>query len=580
MKPGMIIAQAPTSGWLRFSDPISIVSAYQCKDVASALASVDEALSQNLCVAGFIGYEAASGLDPALLTYASDGWPLIWFGVYHKAEHLAELPSAMRWTKQLHWEAEISRSEYGDMIEKIRQFIHDGDTYQVNYTLRLRTAFEEDPYSFFVRLCQAQAPRYAIFGDLGDWVICSASPELFFAQNGATIFSRPMKGTAARGLTEEQDREHCEGLASSGKNLAENVMIVDMIRNDLGRIAIPGTVTPHPLYHVEKYPNLFQMVSTVKAQSHAPFSEIVKALFPCASITGAPKVRTMQIIHDVEKSPRHFYTGMGGYVLGNGVSQFNVLIRTVAVDRQKGLAEYGTGGGIVWDSTAQSEYEECLTKASVLTHARQEFSLFETLRFDPGTGFFCEDAHFARIASSARYWEYSLDLHKLQRQLRASVDGAIIPQRVRLVLHCDGRIDVEREDLHRLPDKPIGVARKGSCRKNDVFLYHKTTYRDVYDQALQSFPACYDVILVNEDGDCTESCMGNLVYAYDGILYTPPVSCGLLPGTFRRRLLASGEIQERRLQRDALMSCQELWIINSVREWIPVRMHSLQFAEN
>jgi para-aminobenzoate synthetase/4-amino-4-deoxychorismate lyase len=243
------------------------------------------------------------------------------------------------------------------------------------------------------------------------------------------------------------------------------------------------------------------------------------------------------------------------------------------------MAEYGTGGGVVWDSTAASEYEECFTKASVLTNAAYDFALFETLRYDPGQGFFCFEEHMERISYSVRYWGFALDLEKMQHILFEDVAHARVPQRVRLTVQRDGGMTVQSEDLLALPDQPVGVAPRGSCQKNDVLLYHKTTYRVGYKKALDMFPACFDVILVNEDGDCTESCLGNVVYALGGVLYTPPVSCGLLNGTFRRKLLRSGDLQERRLQREDLMTCEKIWIINSVREWIPVAMQDLRFAE-
>ena len=571
MKEGTILTQAPQGDWLLFSDPQQIWCARSHADVREVFAYVEVARLQGKHVAGFVAYEAAAAFDPALETFPADGFPLAWFGMYDAPQRLAHLPaSTEHCPTTLDWQADTDREEYGQAIRQIREWIQNGDTYQVNYTVRLRSRFEGDAYALFVRLCEAQGARYAVYGNLGDIAICSASPELFFETRGDEITLRPMKGTAARGLTEAQDIQIVEDLASCAKNRSENVMIVDMIRNDIGRIAEPETIVPHPLFAVERYPTLFQMVSTVRAKTGASFSDIVGALFPCASITGAPKVRTMQIIRALEKSPRHFYTGMAGYCLADGTSRFNVMIRTVSVDKKAGVAEYGVGGGIVWDSVEQHEYEECLTKAAVLTHVPPVFSLLETLRYDPESGFAYLPEHCERALASARYFEYSVDQEKMVGALHDAVRGKQVPQRVRWLLADDGSMRVESTDLTSLPEKPIGLASVGSCQKKDVFLYHKTTHRPVYEAALQRFPDCRDVILVNEDGEVTESCLANVVFERDGQRFTPPVACGLLDGTMRRALVAAGELQEARISRDALLRCDRIWLINSVRGWMEV----------
>jgi para-aminobenzoate synthetase / 4-amino-4-deoxychorismate lyase len=571
LKAGTILAQAAEGGWLRFSEPAKVLCAFSQDEVAGALAAVDAACAAGMYVAGCMAYEAAGALDPALLTHPADGFPLLWFGVYAHCEQLAALPEPVDPAEApLHWQPDTDREAYRVAIAKIHDWIRAGDTYQVNYTMRLRAAFDGDPYALFVRLCRAQSARYAFFGDLGDWAVCSASPELFFACRGDEIMTRPMKGTAARGLTPAADQSIAARLACCPKNRAENVMIVDMIRNDLGRISEPGSIQPDPLFEVERYPTLFQMVSTVRARSQASFSEIVNALFPCASITGAPKVRTMQIIRALETSPRHFYTGMAGYCMPDGYARFNVMIRTVAVDKRQEMAEYGVGGGIVWDSVAQGEYDECLTKARVLVHAPPDFAILETLRYDPEAGFAFREEHCARAEASARYWDYPFDAGQMRALLERQVTGCMVPQRVRWLLRADGSMQVETADLTALPEKPVGLAATGSCKRQDVFLYHKTTHRVAYDKALAQFPACRDVILVNEDGEVTESCLANVVFEKDGVKYTPPVACGLLDGTLRRRLVQTGEVRETCITRAELLQCPKIWLINSVRGWMPV----------
>ncbi len=569
MKKGTILAQSSEGHWLRFSDPLTVLCARTPSEVHDVLAAVEEGLAVGKHAAGFVAYEAASAFDPALVTFPRDDFPLAWFGLYDTPVQLDTLPEPEEESlAALDWQADIDRLAYGRAIQRIRAWIQEGDTYQVNYTMRLRARFAGDAYALFTRLCKAQAARYAVFGDIGDIAICSASPELFFEKSGEDIVARPMKGTARRGLTESQDATIAAELAACSKNRAENVMIVDMIRNDLGRIAEPESILPEPLFEVERYPTLFQMVSTVRAKSQSSLSDIIGALFPCASITGAPKVRTMQIVRELEKSPRHFYTGMAGYCLADGTSRFNVMIRTVTVDKKASMAEYGVGGGIVWDSVEEDEYEECLTKAAVLTHVPPVFSLLETLRYDLQSGFRYLSEHCERALASARYFDYPLDRDKMVATLYAAVRGKLVPQRVRWLLSPDGAMQVESVDLAPLPEKPVGLASIGGCQKQDVFLYHKTTHRLVYEQALQQFPDCGDVILVNAEGEVTESCLANVVFERDGQKFTPPVTCGLLDGTMRRALVAAGELQEARIAREALLQADRIWLINSVRGWM------------
>ncbi len=571
MKKGTILAQTPEDNWLLFRNPVEVLCAKTLGDVLDVLRRVEKALSEGKHAAGFVAYEAASAFDPALVTYPPDGFPLAWFGVYEKPERLDALPDPDGdCPATLDWKADMDRAAYGEGIQKIQRWIREGDTYQVNFTMRLRSHYMGDAYALFTRLCKAQAARYAVFGDIGDYAICSASPELFFEKTGRDLVAKPMKGTAARGLTEDQDNAIAAELSACTKNRAENVMIVDMIRNDLGRIAEPASIEPYPLFEVERYPTLFQMVSTVRAKSRSTLSDMIGALFPCASITGAPKVRTMQIIRELEKSPRHFYTGMAGYCLADGHAQFNVMIRTVTVDKKARMAEYGVGGGIVWDSVEQREYEECLTKAAVLTHTAPTFSLLETLRYDPDEGFAYLAEHCERASASARYFGYPFNQDTMLDRLHDAVCGKRNPQRVRWLLAPDGAMSVESMDLKPLPDKPVGLASVGACNKQDVFLYHKTTHRVVYENAWRAFPHCGDVILVNEDGDVTESCLANVVFERNGQKYTPPIACGLLDGTMRRALVAAGELLEARITRDALLRSERIWLINSVRGWMEV----------
>jgi para-aminobenzoate synthetase/4-amino-4-deoxychorismate lyase len=476
------------------------------------------------------------------------------------------------------WTCDTGEADYREAIRRIKDYIREGDTYQVNYTVRLRSRFTGEPYSLFRQLVLAQQARCAVYVHTDGLAICSASPELFVERDGRRIVSRPMKGTAARGLTSAGDRLVATALAACEKNRAENVMITDMIRNDIGRIAVPGSVQVSRLFEVETYPTLHQMVSTVEAVTDADLSGTLTALFPCASITGAPKVRTMQIIRELERSPRGVYTGMCGYWMPGDRARFNVAIRTVVIDRRTGAAEYGTGGGIVWDSTHESEYRECFTKARILTRPLPPaFQILETLLHDPVDGWFLLEAHVRRAAGSAAYFGYPFSDAAMRTALDACVAGQPSGQslKVRWLLSADGRMHTEAAMLTGNGEPwTVGIALN-ACHHDDVFLYHKTTNRHVYDEALRRCPGCSDVILVNEQGFVTESCYANVVLETHGNRVTPPVSDGLLNGTFREHLIARGELHEQPVTVDMLQRADRLWLINSVRKWIPVKRASL-----
>lgn len=553
--------------WLYFTQPYQIMQAHTLKEVLPTLRQIQDLVeSRNWHAAGFLSYEAAPAFDNALQTRPSTGFPLLWFGLY-PPPRLVSLPQPASPKPALAWSPTVDRPSYAAAIAHIKDYIAQGRTYQVNYTMRLRADFNAGHWEFFLHLAQSQN-NHAAYIDTGRCVIASASPELFFALDGETITCRPMKGTVRRGRTTLEDREQAEWLKASEKNRAENIMIVDMIRNDLSRIARIGSVRVPELFTVEKYPTLWQMTSTVTAQTSAPLTEIFKALFPCASITGAPKVSTMKIIAALETTPRHIYTGSIGYIAPQRKASFNVAIRTVSIDRENQTAQYGAGGGIVWDSTSADEYAEALLKTRVLTETLPSFSLLETMRWTPAEGFFLQEKHIARLLDSAEYFDFPAPP---QPAIETYLDGIASrfasPQRVRILLARSGGLSFEAQPL--LPagsPQPLKAAlAKQAIHSNDVFLFHKTTHRQVYETALRSFPKVDDVLLYNERGELTEFTLGNLLVRIGGKLYTPPVSCGLLPGTFRAHLLETGQAEERVILREDLNTCTELFRVNSVR---------------
>lgn len=572
-----VLIQTERHRWLSFSEPIRTFTTPRLADVMPILEELSELTSKGLYAAGFISYEAAPAMDPALLVHPpSDDFPLLWFGLYREPLVLKEPPSAAAEQPGMFAPA-ITRAAYLAAIATIRDLIHRGDTYQVNYTFPLVAPFHGDPYFLFHSLIQAQPSECAAYVEIPGHALCSASPELFFAREpDGRIFSRPMKGTAPRGLTSEQDLRNIQQLRDSEKARSENIMIVDMIRNDLGRIAESGSVRVTRTFDIERYPTLLQMTSTVEGTTHAAVSDILKALFPCASITGAPKVRTMQIIRDLESGPRGIYTGSIGYFGPGPVARFNVAIRTVHVDQQRHEAQYGTGSGIVWDSEAGDEYDECLTKANVLsTSAPPEFSLLETMLWEPGSGIFLLERHMKRLGDSADYYVIPADLPAIRHQLeQATKSLSFKPHKIRLLVDQHGGTHIECTALPESATASPVLLRRAShaVDSHNVFLYHKTTHRADYDDARKDLAPNEDAILFNEHGHITESTIANIVIERNGRKLTPPIAAGLLPGTFRAELLEQGQIAEATLTWDDLLHADNLWLINSVRRWIPATL--------
>ena len=572
----VILRDAREQRWLCFDRPEQVITATAVDQVVDKLRLIEDQVNRSgLHAAGFIAYEAAGAFDPALATRCGDGFPLLWFGLYGAPVVLDDSalqsgPAADR----LDWAAGIPQHDYLAAIDRIRRYIAAGDTYQVNYTFRLKSRIVGDPWDLFRSLIRAQGPGFSAYVATDDWTICSASPELFFELDGRRIHSRPMKGTAPRGLTLDDDRAKAAGLHRCEKNRAENAMIVDMVRNDLGRIARPNTVKVSDLYRVEKYPTLWQMTTTVEAETDAGFAEILAATFPPASITGAPKARTMEIIAELETAPRRVYTGAIGMLAPGRRAQFNVAIRTVLIDRKTGDAEYGVGGGIVWDSDPQGEFEECQTKAEILFRSRPEFQLLETMLWTPEDGYDLLDRHLDRLAASAEYFSFRLDVQDVRQRLAELTEGfAQTPQRVRLLVATNGEIACEAHPFTPNAGPPLRVCLAADpVDRTDPFLYHKTTHRRVYDEARSACPGFDDVILWNRRREITESTIANVIVEIDGRQYTPPVQCGLLPGTMRAELLATGRLTERVVTVEDLAACSRVWLANSVRGVYEVKL--------
>jgi para-aminobenzoate synthetase/4-amino-4-deoxychorismate lyase len=567
--------------WRTFRDPIGILRATRPDEVDGLLADVDRAVCRDGCyAAGFVTYEAAAAFGLPTHERTADGLPLACFGLFRPDSVTSErtLP-ADRTYDAGEWRPSVDFAGYAGAIHRIKARIEAGDTYQINFTFRLTTPFAGDPLALLRDLDDAQDGPWGAYVDDGRHAICSASPELFFSLEGDRLECRPMKGTAPRGLWAAADRLRGDRLRESEKERAENVMVVDMVRNDLGRIARTGTVEATSLFDLERYPLQWQMTSTVRARARDPaLQQILRALFPSGSVTGAPKHSSMAIIRDLETRPRGIYTGAIGYLSPNGRGHFNVAIRTIAVDRQTGTAEFGVGSGIVWDSLERDEYDECLLKAAILlkrpphsyaSGPHPGFRLLETIGWTPASGFSLLSRHFDRLRDSAACFGFECDIEEVRRLLDNAVADLAGPSKIRVLLNRDGAIVCEGIDLAAPSDRALRLALAGDpIDVRDVFMYHKTTRRDVYERARASQPRADAVLLWNQNGEVTEGTEANVVAEIDGLRVTPPVECGLLAGTLRADLIESGTIVERPLPVAELRRASGLWLINSVRGWM------------
>jgi para-aminobenzoate synthetase / 4-amino-4-deoxychorismate lyase len=556
-------------------------------------------------LAGWFGYEFGYLLEPSLLSLCTGcSGPFAVLGVFgepliidhrHDARGLlAGLigdqppgePETARVGKVV---PAMGREEYLRAVRRIREYIAAGDTYQVNYTLKLKFRYRGVISSLYSSLRRNQPVAYGAWIRQGGRDVMSFSPELFFraGRNGITV--RPMKGTMRRGTTLEDDMNRRRTLSADLKNRSENVMIVDLLRNDLGRLLHGmggGRVEPGSLFDVEVHETVLQMTSTIAGipatGGTVPLRAILQALFPCGSVTGAPKIRTMEIIRLLEKEPRGVYCGALGFC-GPDEAVFNVPIRTVVLDGGKG--EMGIGSGIVHDSVPEEEWRETLLKARFLTCPRPDFQLIETLLWLPGTGYWLLDEHMERLADSAAYFLFRFDRRRILDALKKETRGSASVRRVRLLLHrdgsltlgsgpCDGRRTVPGD--RPLISDPLPVARFSSVRTNrdNIHLYHKTTERSLYAaerrKALED--GCHEVLFLNRQGEVTEGSIANIFIRLGGRLLTPPVSCGLLGGTFRRYLLDRGLAGEKILDRRDVHAAEAVYVGNSVSGLVQVKV--------
>ena len=559
--PFVFLDDARPGGLQRlYRAPERIIVAHAPDEVAPALRRLREGVASGLHAAGYLAYAAGHALHARLAPLArSHDQPLLWFGLFAREEALARdaLPALLgdpdgAWVGAIR--PGIDRARYDAMLDQVQALIAAGDIYQANVSFRSELTVLGAPAALYARLRQGSRAGWGgIVHDGARWLL-SFSPEMFFRIDGDAVTARPMKGTAPRGRDPSEDAANAARLAADPKERAENLMIVDLLRNDLSRVAVPGSVRVPRLFEVERYPTVQQMVSEVEARL-APGRDavdVLEALFPCGSITGAPKLRAMEVIDAVEADERGAYTGSIGRMTPDGNAAFNVAIRTLVIGNGGETAQLGLGSAVVADSTAAGEWRECLAKGAFTRAGDRPFDLIETIRFDPDEGLLELDRHVDRLAASARTFGIPLDRHELRNELHMATFRLDRPARVRLRVSPTGLAAIESGPLPPPRTEPLTVRIVPlPVDPSDFRLRHKTSDRAFYDDARRS-AGTDEVLFAPPDGRLTEGSFTSLFVRRDGRLATPPLHLGLLPGILRAALIEEGRAAEAELRADDL----------------------------
>ncbi len=557
-----------------YRDPLEILTA---TDAASLAALLDQMASGRAHWAGFLTYEAGLLLEDRLADrLRPPGLPLAWFARFEGFEEIApqDVPALLPDASGA-WAGvprpRIDRAGYDAALARVQTLISAGDIYQANLTIRAEVSTAGHPLALYAGLRKrAKAGFGGVVWTGTDWLL-SLSPELFFALQDGKVTTKPMKGTSTRGATPDEDAALIDRLQSDPKQRAENLMIVDLLRNDLSRVAEPGSVDVPQLFTVESYPTVHQMISTVTArlQPDKGAADLLRAIYPCGSITGAPKIRAMEVIDEVEATPRGIYTGSIGRIDQGGDAAFNVAIRTLHLPAGQSVATLGLGGGIVADSRVAEEWAECLAKGRFVADPRR-FDLIETMRFDPEQGIERLDLHIGRMRASAQALDFSFDRHAVRNELQAATFRLRDAKRVRLLLAKSGAVAIEISDLPPAPPGPVAVSVVPlPVDRTDFRLVHKTTDRAFYDEA-RTAAGTFEVIFTDPDGFLTEGSFTTIFVERDGCLLTPPLSRHLLASTLRSELIEAGRAKEADLRPDDLAG--GFYIGNAIRGILPARL--------
>lgn len=554
-----------------FKNPIEIIIANRPDEIESALEKIESAKKNGFYIAGFFSYELGHCFEEKLkLLYQESQLPLIFCGIYSYkrpvknkvlTKYLCKINSAAFFHINT-GKTSISEEEYSKTIDNIHKEITKGTIYQANYTFDIEYEYKGNLSLLFQKIRERQKAKYGAIINMGDYKFISQSPELFVKITGDSIETHPMKGTVKRGNSKKEDKEISNRLLNDEKNKAENLMIVDLMRNDLSRISKTGTVKVPKLFEIEEYPTLFQMISIVKSmlKPNITIESILRSIFPCGSVTGAPKISAMQIINSNEHRSRGLYCGSIGYFhKDSGI--LNVAIRTLEI---KDKIKLSVGSGIVYDSIAQSEYNECLLKAKFLNDIGSDFGILEAILWDEE--FKHLELHLKRLKKSAAYFGYNYDEDIIRAKLFEYTKPLKTPSKIRLELRENGDLSLSHTPVIT-NDKPflICLAEQIMDRKNP-FLYHKTTNRGFYENELKKFSqkGYNEIIFLNDKGEITEGARTNIFIKKNNILYTPMVSCGLLNGILRQTLIEKGAI-ETILKSEDLLNADKIYVGNSIR---------------
>lgn len=533
-----------------YRQPVQIVETRDPAAVRETLQQLREAGRRGFHAAGFLSYEAGHSLEgklePLCASAAADAPPLLWFGLFEGFEEISDatrlLPDgAGAWIDAPR--PLIERGDYEAAVARVKAHIEAGDIYQANLTFAAEVRTSGSPLALYAAIRTRARAGYGGVTFTGEHWLLSFSPELFFTLEGGRITTRPMKGTAVR---EPNDAAAIERLRVDPKQRAENLMIVDLLRNDLSKVSRAGTVKVPSLFAVETYPTVHQMTSTVTSQLEEGLDAVdaIEAIFPCGSITGAPKIRAMEIIAEIEQRQRGIYTGSIGRLAPDGEAAFNVAIRTLAIKAGTNRASIGLGSGIVADSRAGDEWRECLAKGAFVAGEGRKFDLVETMRFDPHDGISDLERHLARMKNSAEELGFEFDRHSARNDLQAATFRLREPRKIRLLLSRSGVTSIEGRPLSAFPADPVQVAIVPlPVDGADFRLAHKTTDRAFYDDARNASGKA-EILFEDRDGFLTEGSFTHIFVDRQGRLLTPPLSRGLLPGVLRSRLLDEDEAEE------------------------------------
>lgn len=577
-----------------FTKPFKILTFSYSDDIDNFFLEMEECLRRGFWLAGYFTYEFGYLFEESLKHFLKDtNYILAWLGVFSpplviKPEEFLKFFSQTQDRKDNYFlenlHLNMGFEEYAASIRKIKEYLKEGQTYQVNFTLKCKFDFQGNPLEFYLDLRKNQPTSYSALINTKREFILSLSPEVFFKLKENRIFTRPMKGTFRRGRNLQEDNLYQDFLRNDIKNRAENIMIVDLLRNDLGKISKEGTVKVENLFEVEKYFTVFQMTSVIKSclKDSVTLRDILRALFPSGSVTGAPKIRTMQIIKELEKEPRGVYTGSIGYISPEAEAQLNVAIRTILLNRGKG--EMGVGGGIVYDSSEEAEFKECKIKLNFLTQKRPSFSLIETILLRRGEYFLLE-LHLERLKNSLTYFGINTSIEEIRKRLNELKKDFENSRRykVRLLVDEEGSFSFEVSELKKL--RPSSFKIKLSSRlmdPEDIFLYHKTTHRKVYDEErrIAEKEGFFEVVFLNKRGELTEGSITNIFLLLEEGFFTPPISSGLLGGVLREYLIRRGKVKEKVLYLKDILRARKVYLGNSLRGLVKVELGNNFFLED